>query len=142
MSRTELENTFEEIRAVRIEVPEFLTALTGTKTEKETPDLGMSCNIGMALLHFGDHMREHKNQFLGTCHSVGIGPTDDQRRLADAEVTWGRLQGTVVDLSGSDLDTAPAEGECSISETLDHILMGEQFFLKGVKSALSQTDQE
>lgn len=142
MSRTELETKLEEIRAVRTEVLELLTALTDTETALETPDLGMSRNLGMALLRFGDHMREHKNQLVGARQSLGIGPTDAQRKLGDAEVTWGQLLGAVVGLSDSDLDTVPAEGEWSIRETLDHIHTGEQYYLKGVKSALSQTDQE
>ncbi len=141
MSRSELQAKLDEIQVVRTEVLECLQDIPDKDTELETPDLRMWRNLGIVLLRFGDHMREHRNQIAGIRQNLGRGPTDVQRKLGEAEEAWGSLLGVMTGLADADLDTVPETGGWSIRETLDHILQTEVYFLNGIKSAYSQQDQ-
>jgi len=140
MSRHELQAKLDEIRAVRTEVLQYLQDVPDADTDLETPDLRTWRNLGIVLLRFGDHMREHGNQIAGIRQALGSGPTDVQRKLGAAEEAWGALLGVVAGLSDADLDAAPETGGWSIRETLDHILSAEKYYLAGVKSAYQQQD--
>jgi len=127
MSRHELQAKLDEIRAVRTEVLQYLQDVPDADTDLETPDLRTWRNLGIVLLRFGDHMREHGNQIAGIRQALGSGPTDVQRKLGAAEEAWGALLGVVAGLSDADLDAAPETGSWSIRETLDHILSAEKY---------------
>ena len=142
MSRSELQTKLDEIRAVRTEVLQCLQDVPDTDTDLETPDLRTWHNLGIVLLRFGDHMREHGNQIANIRQALGNGPTDVQRKLGAAEAAWGELLGVVTGLTDSDLDAVPEAGGWSIRETLDHILSAEMHYLDAVKSAYQQQNQQ
>ena len=110
MSRSELQTKLDEIRAVRTEVLQCLQDVPDTDTDLETPDLRTWHNLGIVLLRFGDHMREHGNQIANIRQALGNGPTDVQRKLGAAEAAWGELLGVVTGLTDSDLDAVPEAG--------------------------------
>ncbi len=142
MSRSELQAKLDEIRATRTEVLQCLQDVPDSDTDLETPTSRTWRNLGIILLRFGDHMREHGNQIAGIRQALGRGPTDVQRKLGEAEEAWGELLGAVAGLTDSDLDVAPEAGGWSTRETLDHILQAETHYLEAVKSAFRQRASE
>ncbi len=137
MSRSDLQAKLDEIRAARTEVLQYLQDLPDADTDLETP-LRTWRNLGIVLLRFGDHMREHGNQIAGIRQTLGHGPTDVQRKLGEAEAAWGELLGVVTGLTDADLDAIPEAGGWSIRETLDHILAAEIHYLEAIKTAYQQ----
>lgn len=142
MTRTDLQSKLDEIRAVRNESLALLQDAPDSDTEIPTPDLRMWRNLGVVLLRFGDHMREHRNQVNGIRQSLGRGPSDVQRKLADAEIAWGQLLAAVTGLADEDLDAQPEDGGWTVRETLDHILQTEIWFLQGIKNAYDRRSPE
>lgn len=142
MSRSELQSKLDEIRAVRTEVLDLLEYAPDDDTQLSIPEMRTARNLGAALLRFGDHMREHRNQVNGVRQALGRGPSDVQRKLADAEIAWGQLLASVTGLTDADLDAQPEDGGWTVRETLDHILQAEVYYLNGAKAAYSQNDKE
>ncbi len=142
MSRSELQAKLDEIRALRTEVLQYLQDVPDSDTDLETPAARTWRNLGIILLRFGDHMREHGNQIAGIRQAVGRGPTDVQRKLGAAEAAWGELLGAVAGLTDADLDAVPETGGWSMRETLDHILQAEAHYLDAVRSAFRQRASE
>lgn len=138
MARTELTARLDEIRTLRNEVRALLEDIPDTDTDMETPGLRSWRNLGVVLLRFGDHMREHANQIAGARQELGSMPSDVQRKLAEAERAWGQLLGTLVGLDDEDLDRRPASGAWTIRETLDHILASETHYLEAVRAGYRQ----
>ena len=142
MARTELNAKLEQIRAVRCEVLDLLQDAPDADAALATPELRLWRNLGIVLLRFGDHMREHGNQIAGARQATGAGPSDVQRKLAEAEKAWGDLLGAVVGLTDADLDRVPDEGAWTVRETLDHILAAEENYLAGVRAGYAQRAAE
>ena len=142
MARTELNAKLEQIRAVRREVLDLLQDAPDADAALATPELRLWRNLGIVLLRFGDHMREHGNQIAGARQATGAGLSDVQRKLAEAEKAWGDLLGAVVGLTDADLDRAPDEGAWTVRETLDHILAAEENYLAGVRAGYAQRAAE
>lgn len=142
MARTELNAKLEQIRAVRCEVLDLLQDAPDADAALATPELRLWRNLGIVLLRFGDHMREHGNQIAGARQATGAGLSDVQRKLAEAEKAWGDLLGAVVGLTDADLDRVPDEGAWTVRETLDHILAAEENYLAGVRAGYAQRAAE
>lgn len=142
MARTELNAKLEQIRAVRREVLDLLQDAPDADAALATPELRLWRNLGIVLLRFGDHMREHGNQIAGARQATGVGLSDVQRKLAEAEKAWGDLLGAVVGLTDADLDRVPDEGAWTVRETLDHILAAEENYLAGVRAGYAQRAAE
>ena len=142
MSRNELQAKLDEIRTVRTEVLDRLLDAPDTDSDLEITEIRSWRSLGIVLLRFGDHMREHKNQISGIRQELAEGPTDVQRKLASAEEAWGELLGVVAGLTDSDLDAEPKSEGWTIRQTLDHILQAEVNYLNGVKTAYQQRDQQ
>jgi len=56
--------------------------------------------------------------------------------LARAQEAYGEFLGAVVGLADEDLDTAPAEGEWTIRQILQHLRETEAWYLARVEEAL------
>lgn len=142
MSRTELKAKLDEIRAVREQALTELQDLPDADTAVATEGLRLWSTVSVALLRFGDHMREHANQVSGARQGVEAHPSDVQRKLAEAERAWGHLLAATVGLTDQDLDRSPGDGEWSVRETLDHILAAETRYLEGIRAGLRSRGSE
>ncbi len=134
MGQEKLEELLADIRRVReqmlaelVDVPEDEFAYRTTMQRWD--------DVRRVLLRFGDHMREHADQVLGTRASIERGQTMPQRMLAEAELAWGKLLGGTLGLTDEDIRKKPRDGGWSIQEVLFHVLQVEQRYLDAIREA-------
>lgn len=139
MARERLESKLAEIRAARDEVVELLQ-----NQQDDIHFIDFPENYWKTMAHlmwrYGDHMREHTNQIANTRRGTGLVHSEVQRKLADAERSWGELLGELVGLDDADLDKTTGEEDWSVSETLDHILSAEIHYLNAARKGLQGRD--
>ncbi len=134
-NRTELTTLLAEIRQAREETLTTLADVTEADFNIPTP-LNRWDSLRRVLLRFGEHLREHASQLEGIRAAIGKSPTPPQRMLAEAELAWGKLLATTVNLTDSDLDTVPADGGWTVREALQHMAAVEQSYLEGARAGL------
>ena len=131
------------IRATREEVlheladlaEDGLAAGNGPDASGSTPSVTERwASIHKTLLRFGDHMREHANQIEATRASLDRVPTGTERTLQEAELAWGKLLASVVNLSDEDCRRLRPDGAWSIEEILQHVLITERRLLEVVRA--------
>ncbi len=91
--------------------------------------------VRRVLLRLGDHMREHTTQLVEAREAVGAAPTMPQRILAQAMQAYGCFLGATVGLTDEDLDRAPAPGEWSPRQVLDHLVENQASYLDLIRRA-------
>lgn len=138
-NRTELTTLLAEIRQAREETLTTLTDLTEADFDRPTTSARWD-NLRRVLLRFGEHMREHSSQLEGIRAAIGRSPNPPERMLAEAELVWGKLLATTVNLTDEDLDTKPADGGWTVREALAHIVTVEKAYLELAKGALATTE--
>ncbi len=137
MARERIEALLVEIRAVRDEV---LKELVDTSTDEfgHSTQMNRWDDLRRVLLRFGDHIREHSNQIEDTRRLIDRQHTMPQIMLAEAELAWGKLLGTLVGLTDEDIKAKPSDEDWSVEEVLEHILQGEKNYLEATRRARSR----
>lgn len=139
MSRAALDDLLAQIRSERERTLEALTGMAEDEFSLPT-DMQRWTDVRRVLLRFGDHMREHANQIAGVRAGIGSDYTTPQRMLAEGEMAWGKLLGTVVGLSDEELRAKPPDGGWSVQEVLEHILVSERNYRNAIMRARGTLD--
>jgi hypothetical protein len=87
------------------------------------------------MLRFADHLREHTLQIKLARQGTGALPTEPQAMLALAEEAWGEVLGATIGLSDDDLEKAPAPGQWSVRQVLEHMIKSEVVYQDLIKKA-------
>ena len=124
-----------EIAQVQAEIMEQMAGLSKEALRFKTTQWRWN-TARRVMLRFGDHVREHTTQLIAAREDIGAAQTMPQRMLARAQEAYGFFLGAMVGLSDEDLDIAPAEGEWTIRQVLEHILGGQRGYLERIQEAL------
>ena len=135
-NRTEIMALLDEIRAAREETLTTLTGLTEADFDRPTSSERWD-SLRRVLLRFGEHMREHASQLEGIRAGIERSPNPPERMLAEAELVWGKVLATTVNLTDQDLDTKPTDGGWTVREALAHMATVEKSYLDLARGALS-----
>ncbi|NLS79487.1 MAG: DinB family protein [Chloroflexi bacterium] len=132
---SEITKLLAEIAAARAQTIARLTELSQEELRFKTDNWRWN-TARRVVLRFGDHLREHTTQLVAAREDIGAAHTMPQRMLARAQEAYGEFLGAVVGLADEDLDTAPAEGEWTIRQILQHLRETEAWYLARVEEAL------
>src|SRR5689334_2720396 len=131
---SKIEAMLEELNAIRMEA--------ATELSDVTPDEFMNPadhpywdTLRGVLVQMGNHMREHANQIEDTRRTTDQAQTMAQRMLAEAELSWGKLRGSLVGLSDEALTVRPPDGGWTIEEVLEHVTRAERRYLQLAREA-------
>jgi hypothetical protein len=141
MARHQLTEKINEIRHLREETLTNLIEIQETDFDIPT-DMNRWTEIRRVLLRFGDHMREHANQINGLRATLRRDLTMPQRILAESEIAWGVLLGSLKGLDDQDLDIKPSDGSWSLRQVLDHISKTERAYLQAIQEARQKKNNE
>jgi uncharacterized damage-inducible protein DinB len=137
---SETRKLLEELAAARAETIAALTALEDEALRFKTDQWRWN-TVRRVLLRFGDHPREHTTQLVAAREAIGAAHTMPQRMLARAQEAYGEFLGAVIGLQDDDLDKAPAAGEWTIRQILEHLLEGEKGYLGHIRRALQTREK-
>ena len=87
------------------------------------------------------HEAEHTVQLVKTLAALGIDQSEAQLILRSLQRSRGELEGLLLGLSDEDMDRAPAEGEWSPKQVLEHIIVDEELFGQRIVEAIQGTAQ-
>ena len=136
----ETRKLLEELATARAETIAALTALEDEVLRFKTTQWRWN-TVRRVLLRFGDHPREHTTQLVAAREAIGAAHTMPQRMLARAQEAYGEFLGAVIGLEDDDLDKAPAAGEWTIRQILEHLLEGEKGYLAYIQKALQTREK-
>ncbi|NLD45031.1 MAG: DinB family protein [Chloroflexi bacterium] len=134
MSDTDVQEYLARLLAVQ---QRALAELTDMPREelRFAADVQRWTSVRRLLLRLGDHLREHTTQLVEAREAIGAAPTMPQRILAQAMVAQGYVLGAMVGLQDEDLDTAPAPGEWTPRQVLEHIISTQAGYLEAIQRA-------
>jgi len=130
----EVSRLLAEIAAARAETMAQLTQLAREELRFKTDNWRWN-TVRRVLLRFGDHMREHTTQLVAAREAIGAAHTMPQRILARGQEAYGEFLGSVVGLTDDALDQAPAPGEWTIRQVLEHLRDTEKWYLARIMEA-------
>lgn len=132
----------QEVKAILAEIAENQARVMEEMAELSKGDLRYKTTqwrwntTRRVMLRFGDHIREHTTQLIAAREDIGAAQTMPQRMLARAQEAYGFFLGAMVGLTDEDLDKAPAEGEWTIRQVLEHIRHGQPNYIRLIQDAL------
>ena len=134
MANTEVQGYLARMAAVQAEALEALTDLPREEYRYETEQWRWN-TVRRVLLRLGDHVREHTTQLVEARDAAAGAPTMTQRILAQAMEAYGYWLGAMVGLSDEDLDKAPAPGEWTPRQVLEHMISSQSGYLDTIQRA-------
>lgn len=134
MSKAEIGRYLREINEIQSGILAELESLNCEELRYSTANARWN-SVRRVMLRFGDHVREHTTQLIAAREDIGAAPNMPQRLLACAQEAYGRLLGAMVGLCDEHLDMAPAEGEWTPREILDHLIATQQSYLELIRQA-------
>lgn len=87
------------------------------------------------MLQFSNHLREHALQIRLVRKGLQRQPSEPQDMLALGEQAWGDVLAACLGLSDDDLDRAPAPGQWSVRQVLEHLIKTEQAYRQMIAKA-------
>ncbi len=85
------------------------------------------------------HEVEHTVHLAKTLNGLGIVQNEAAMILKQLQAARGELEGMLIGLSDEDLDRAPAEGEWSVREVIQHILDADESYTKRIEEGVQAT---
>jgi uncharacterized protein YukE len=134
MANTEVQGYLAQMAAVQAQVLDALAGLPREEFRYETEQWRWN-TVRRVLLRLGDHLREHTTQLVEAREAAAGPPTMTQRILAQAMEAYGYWLGAMVGLSDEDLDQAPAPGEWTPRQVLEHMISSQSGYLDTIQRA-------
>jgi len=134
MADTQVQDYVAQMAAAQQQVLDALTDLERSDMRFKTEQWRWN-TVRRGLLRFGDHVREHTTQLIEAREAAGAAQTMPQRILAQAMEAYGYWMGAMVGLCDEDLDTAPAPGEWTPRQVLEHVISSQISYLETIRNA-------
>ena len=134
MSDTEVQGYLAQLADAQQRVLAEMTEMPREEFRFQTDQWRWS-TVRRVLLRYGDHVREHTTQIVEAREAIGAAHTMTQRILAQAMQAYGYLLGAMVGLCDEHLDTAPAPGEWTPRQVLEHVISSQIGYLETVQRA-------
>ena len=132
-----VEDVLGRMREQRASIQEQLSHVTDEQMLSPVQMRDREVSVRLMFYRLIGHEVEHTVQMLKTLNGIGKFQTEAQLILSRLQSARGELEGLLLGLEDGELDQAPAEGEWSPREVLDHIIQVEASYTKRVTDALA-----
>jgi hypothetical protein len=126
-----------QLLATGLEIERRLAGLTEADLALPATWRGQEFNIRFLLHRLAAHLRDHELQVRKTRRALGAPPSEAQMILAQAMEARAALLGECVGLSAEQFEAAPAEGEWSAKQVLEHAVAVEKRNLETLEKVLA-----
>ena len=134
-----VEDMVRRMREQRASIQEQLSRVTEEQMLAPAQMRDQKVSVRFLFYRLIAHEAEHTVQMAKTLNGIGKFQTEAQLILSRLQSARGELEGLLLGLEDGELDQAPAEGEWSPREVLEHIIKSEESYTKRVADALSST---
>lgn len=86
------------------------------------------------------HEVEHTVHMAKTLNGLGIVQGEAEMILKQLQAARGELEGMLIGLADDDLDRAPADGEWSVREVVQHILDADETYTSRIEESASAVE--
>jgi hypothetical protein len=94
-------------------------------------------DVRFRLYLFASHEREHAGQVARTLRAVGFEPSEAQMILANAEVAFGGIEGTLVGFPDDLVDSRPPGGLPSVHDILVKAVAQEEGLARAIADRIA-----
>lgn len=103
---------------------------------------GLNRNVRFLMHRLTAHLLDHQLQVRKARQAMGVPASEAQGILAQFMAAEAALLGETVGLSAADFERAPAEGEWSAKQVLEHVLATQQKALQSIEDFLAAGEQK
>jgi hypothetical protein len=128
----------DQLLAVGHEVESRLQNLTEEDLAKPATWGGRELTVRFIAHRLASHARDHELQVRKNRRALDVQPTEAQMILAQAAEARMSLLGECIGLDLEQFEMAPAEGEWSVKEVLEHVIAVERRYLASIEAALGR----
>jgi hypothetical protein len=136
-----VESMKAELLAVGRQVQERLQGLTEADLAKPATWLGREVTVRFVMHRFSAHARDHALQLRKTRRGIEVPASEAQMILAQVAEARAALLGECIGLTDEQFERAPADGEWSAKQVLDHMIAIEKRNLAALDEALKAADK-
>ena len=124
---------------LRVSLDQAIAKLEGvaeSQMELPVPRRQQPASVRFMFYRLIAHQVEHTVQLAKSLTAMGVAQSEAQLILRNLQASQGELEGLLVGLSDEDMDKAPAEGEWTPRQVLEHIIEGHESYTQRVQDAM------
>jgi hypothetical protein len=132
----------KELLRTTLALEERLAGLSEEELKRPAVWNGLNRNVRFLMHRLTAHVADHTLQVRKSRQAMGLAGTEAQGILGQFLVAEAGLVAETMGLSPADFERAPAEGEWSAKEILEHLVSSQQKALQTIEEALSAREQK